>query len=444
MNLGKETETLEFKKTTGELKSAMISISSILNKHGVGTLYFGVKPNGEVVGQDISESSLRDVSRTIYESIKPQIYPAIEEITLEQRHLIKVEFTGENAPYSAFGRYYLRTADEDREVTPEELKEFFEANRYRGKWEKDKSTATLKQIDRQSIKEFWQKSVSVGRMPEGRYTCPIILKKYGLVSGDYLTNAGEVLFGSTKPVTLKTGIFATEEKLTILDMKMYEDNIHNLLKIAEGYILKNIRWRSDITNLERTEIPEIPIAVIREVLANSFAHAVYNSRTSHEICIHPNKITIYSPGEYASKHTPQEYIEENLESEIRNEKIAKILYLNKSIEQFGSGFKRVNSLCNDARIKYSYENTANGFKYIIYRPQVQSDILDVTLDVTLNGTERSVLAILKQKPDSSRDEIAEKIAKTVRTVQRALDSLREKGYIERKGAKQTPIWEILK
>ena len=54
MNLGKETETLEFKKTTGELKSAMISISSILNKHGVGTLYFGVKPNGEVVGQDIS------------------------------------------------------------------------------------------------------------------------------------------------------------------------------------------------------------------------------------------------------------------------------------------------------------------------------------------------------------------------------------------------------
>lgn len=73
MNLGKETETLEFKATTGELKSAMISISSILNKHGVGTLYFGVKPNGEVVGQDISESSLRDVSRTIYESIKPQI-----------------------------------------------------------------------------------------------------------------------------------------------------------------------------------------------------------------------------------------------------------------------------------------------------------------------------------------------------------------------------------
>lgn len=30
MNLGKETETLEFKKTTGEMKEAMVSIAAIL------------------------------------------------------------------------------------------------------------------------------------------------------------------------------------------------------------------------------------------------------------------------------------------------------------------------------------------------------------------------------------------------------------------------------
>jgi ATP-dependent DNA helicase RecG len=148
MNLGKESETLEFKKTTGEIKEAMVSIASILNKHGVGTLYFGVKSNGDVVGQDVSESSLRDVSRVVYENIKPQIYPAIEEVVIDGRHLIKVEFSGENAPYSAGGRYYLRTADEDREVTPEELKAFFSANKYRARWENTKSEATSKQIDR--------------------------------------------------------------------------------------------------------------------------------------------------------------------------------------------------------------------------------------------------------------------------------------------------------
>ena len=444
MNLGKETETLEFKKTTGEMKEAMISISSILNKHGIGTLYFGVKPNGDVSGQDVSESSLRDVSRSVYESIRPQIYPVIEEVVLDGKHLIKVEFNGNNTPYSAAGRYYLRTADEDREVTPKELKHFFVTNEYREKWEKASSTATANQIDKNAVKSFWQRAVSAGRIPEGRYTCPIILKRYGLVNGDHLNNAGEYLFGSTKPVTLKAAIFATDEKLTFLDMKLFEDNIYNLLGIAEDYILKNIRWRSEIVGTERTEIPEIPVAVIREVLANSFAHAAYNGQTNHEICLHPGMVTIYSPGEYASNYKPEEYMNGNYESVIRNATIAKILYMNKSIEQFGSGFKRINSLCKDAGVRFSYESNELGFKFILYRPQLQSDIPSVTLDVTLNGTEMSVLAILKQKPDSSREEIANKISKTIRTVQRALDSLRDKGYIQRVGSKQDPKWDVLK
>ena len=450
MNLGKETETLEFKKTTGELKEGMVSIASILNKHGVGTLYFGVKPNGDVIGQDVSESSLRDVSRAVYESIKPQIYPAIDEEILDGQHVIKVEFSGENVPYSAFGRYYLRTADEDREVTPEELKAFFGASKHRGKWERAKSNAKADQIDKKTIKAFWKRAIEVGRLPEGKYTCPTILNRYGLVSGEYLTNAGEVLFGNTHPVTLKMAIFATNEKLTFLDMKLYEDNIYNLLKIAEDYISKNIHWRNEISGFEREEIPEIPIAVIREVLANSFAHAIYDSRTQHEICIHPDIITIYSPGDYASEHKPEEYIRRNLESELRNPNIARLLYLTRSIEKFGSGFKRIDSLCKDAGVKYSYERTKNGFKFILYRPQFISDTPNVTYDVTygkgeaLNITEQSVLAILKQDPTISREEIADKVSKTVRTVQRALVSLTEKGYIKRVGAKKNSTWEVLK
>ena len=448
MNLGKETETLEFKKTTGEMKEAMISIASILNKHGVGTLYFGVKPNGEVIGQDVSESSLRDVSRTIFETIKPQIYPAIQEEVYQGRSTIKVEFSGEKTPYSAAGRYYLRTADEDREVTPEELKVFFGANKYREKWEKSISESTEKQIDKQAIKTFWQNAITAGRLPEGKYTCATILKRFGLVKNGFLTNAGEVLFGNNHPISLKIGIFATDEKLTILDMKLYEDNIFNLLKFAENYILRNIRWRSEILEMERNEVPEIPVAVIREVLANGFAHAIYRGRTTHEICIHPSMITVYSPGEFASKYKPEDYVKKNIESEIRNPAISKILFLNKSIEKFGSGFKRIDSICKDAGIKYSYKNEENGFKFIIKRSPVGSDITNVTTNVTsdkkLNNTERTILAILKIKPDISRQELADKSYKTVRTVQRILNSLRNKGYIEREGAKQNTTWKIIK
>ena len=126
--------------------------------------------------------------------------------------------------------------------------------------------------------------------------------------------------------------------------------------------------------------------------------------------------------------------------------------LNNTIEKFGSGFKRIDSLCKDAGVKYSYENGQNGFKFIIKRNPITSDTANVTSNVTtdvtsaedLNLTEKTVLAILKAKPDASRDELAEKASKTVRTVQRTLNSLRDKGYIEREGAKQNTVWKVKK
>lgn len=76
INIGSENEQVEYKKSTGELKEGIVSICSILNKHGSGDLYFGIKNNGDVIGQKIGESTLRDVSRAIRENIKPAIREA--------------------------------------------------------------------------------------------------------------------------------------------------------------------------------------------------------------------------------------------------------------------------------------------------------------------------------------------------------------------------------
>ena len=69
---------------------------------------------------------------------------------------------------------------------------------------------------------------------------------------------------------------------------------------------------------------------------------------------------------------------------------------------------------------------------------------DVTLNVTLNATEVAVLALLKSNPNLTRIELSERISKTVRTVQSALDSLKEKGYITRIGSKKDSTWVVLK
>lgn len=60
--MGEETEILEIKTSTAEIPAALNSIVAMLNKHQNGTVYFGVKNNGEPVGQQMGENTVRDVT----------------------------------------------------------------------------------------------------------------------------------------------------------------------------------------------------------------------------------------------------------------------------------------------------------------------------------------------------------------------------------------------
>ena len=106
MNLGKENEQIEFKESTSELSDALIDITAMLNKHNCGTLYFGVKNNGDVCGMQVGDSTIRDISRKVFEKIKPQIFPTINEECLDEKQVIVVSFSGSANPYSCDGKYY--------------------------------------------------------------------------------------------------------------------------------------------------------------------------------------------------------------------------------------------------------------------------------------------------------------------------------------------------
>lgn len=192
MNMGKESEKIEFKKSTGELRDAMDDVASILNKSGEGVLYFGVKPNGDVCGQEVSCSSLNDVATFIKNAIKPMIYPIITEEVLDEKHLIKVEFKGTERPYSSYGRYYKRVFDRVEEMTPDELKYIMLSTDYHSIWENNE---TIFNIDKETLKRFYNKAVECGRLsPLEKYDEKDLLISLGLMSNDKLTNAGYFLF----------------------------------------------------------------------------------------------------------------------------------------------------------------------------------------------------------------------------------------------------------
>ena len=54
----RESETIEFKRSTAQLKEGVISICAMLNKHHQGKVYFGVKDDGSVCGHEIGKKTL--------------------------------------------------------------------------------------------------------------------------------------------------------------------------------------------------------------------------------------------------------------------------------------------------------------------------------------------------------------------------------------------------
>lgn len=446
INFGHETEELEFKRSTGELHDAMKDVVAILNKHEKGILYFGIAPNGDVKGLQVVESTLRDVSRVIFESVNPQIYPQIQKITIDGCDIIEVKFSGRNKPYSAYGKYYIRVADESRELTSAELKEMMLSSEYSERWEQFETEYTIKDVDETALKDFYNRATACGRLPDDGYNAENLLKKLGLLKDGNLNNAGYVLFGNKGPVTLKMAMFASDEKLTFLDINRTEDNIFKLVDTALIYIKKSIRWRAEIGSVTREEIPEVPIKALREIVINSFAHAQYGTATQHEIDVHPGKIVIYNPGEFPPEFSPEDFATKNLSSIIRNEIIAKVLYLCHDIESFGSGFKRVYTLCNQNGVACSYEKTPMGFSFIFLRNDPNAIInvpqKDENVPIVLSKSEKSVYELLKAQPNLTREELSMEISKTIKTVQRALDGLKAKGLISRVGTNRSGYWKV--
>ena len=440
MVIGEETEFVEFKKTTGEKKEALQSVCAMLNKHCKGSVYFGINDFGFVEGQQISDSTKKDISRWIYESIYPRITPSIEVQTIDNKKIIKVSFSGHNRPYSVNGEYLIRTGTENRRMSTDELKRLIKRNDYASHWEEEISDKTTNDIDENSLLDFYNSATYYRRLDMKSFDKEKLLTSLDLIDGNYLKNAALALFGKDAKIGLKLATYATDDKVTFLDLKLINGNIYNLVNIAIKYILDNIKWGVDIGSRKREEKPEIPERAIREIVVNSFAHADYETTPEIEIGIHPSKIEIYNPGSFPDELTPYDFINKNMSSIKRNKLILDVLFRSKDVEKAGTGFQRVNEICNENGVTWNYRLETYGFFFEFIRPNIY---LNKKISEKLTKQEETVLNLIASNQKLSKKEIALRINKSDKTIQRIISSLQDKGLIEREGGNRRTYWKLI-
>jgi ATP-dependent DNA helicase RecG len=385
MIFGQESETLEFKKTTAETKDGVIDVVAILNKHGRGELYFGIKNDGEVLGQMISGSSLRDVSRALTDNIKPQIYPIVETVNIDYKDCIRVQFEGENVPYFAYGKAYIRVADECKQISPDELESLFKAKRgFVSPWDSEPSGMSVDDINTNFVRSYMKKANECGRLTYKFTSRDDILRRLKLLPEGNPNNTAVAMFGKNSPLEIQMAVFATDVKHTFIDIDRVTGTIDRLVDIGEQYIRRNTRWRVVRDGSpQRMEIPEVPMDAVREALLNSYAHRDAGIPQTNEIAIYSDRIEIYNPGTFPEGLTPEDYINGSEASVQRNPLLANIMYYSRDIEKFGSGLHKIAKECEGAGVKYGFKCGKLGFSVIFYRKEISG--LGRDLDGDLDG-----------------------------------------------------------
>ncbi len=351
-------------------------------------------------------------------------------------------------PYSAFGKFLVRAGTQNRQMTRDELRKLIKNEDYSYPWETETNDLQLEGIDDVALKSYFNEAVNCGRLATSFFNKAELLSTLDLYKNGKLNNAAYALFGKNVKIGLKLATYATDDKLTFIDLKLYNDNIYNLFDIAVKYVLNHINWKM-IIELKKEATPEIPVDAIREIVINAFAHAIYEPTTEIEIDIHPGKITIFNPGSFPYDLTPIDFINENIPSVKRNPLILDVLYRCKNVEKSGTGFKRMNESCKNANLKWDFKSTSYGFLFTFYRNTrnsnvIPEDMVDDSFLDQLNDSEKRVYYMIKNNKKITREEIGVELEKNIRTVQRILNSLEKKGFISRIGSNRFGYWETLK
>lgn len=367
--IGEETEQIEFKKSTGELKEGVISIASILNKHGSGKLFFGVKNDGTVVGQEINDTTLRSVSQAIGNHLRPAVYPTIAKKQYGDMTVILVEFEGTQQPYLAYNIPRIRVADEDLVMEQSVYQEMIrKRDNVSYSWEGQRSKYRVADISQRTFRSYLKKAKKVGRISFESDDPAEVLTKLGLTDGEWLLNAGAALFVDCGINELQMAKFASDERLTFTDIRRFTGPILDLADKAVQYVIDAMDWRVEFDgSLERKEIPEIPVDAVREAVINSFGHRLVESGQSVEVAVYRSFIEIYSPGKFPEGMTPEMFIKEIHKPIRRNPLITRTLYYSKDMESFATGLKRIQNACDEVGCKVEYYGDDYGFTVRFYR-----------------------------------------------------------------------------
>ena len=404
-------------------------VVAVLNKCNKGTLYFGVKPNGDVVGAKCSESTITSIFKDFETNISPKVYPLIS--TLDQNNnVLKVSFEGISKPYSYKCKYYLKEHNDIRTLDYESIMreiKFFDKSNF---IENEEIANGLKAIDEQLVKRAFEYSIKSKKYSPKykKFSLKKCLNDWGLIKNNKATKASILLFSKKLPLSITINTFNNESSTKLIESKFLKGNIISLLDFTLPYLKQTYYQKFNIKS------KDYPARIIDEIVVNAFMHSNYNYATEIKIILTPYKISVLNPGKFPNEYSPEDFGFARVRPIISNNLIAKVLSYQGYASLNGSGYKTLFEIKKELK-PYLIKQNKNEFEFTYFFYNDKNKYLSL---------DKAILSIISQKPFIKAEDIGNKIGKTRRTVQTILKELKEKNLITRKGSKKTGYWIVNK
>jgi ATP-dependent DNA helicase RecG len=413
-----EGPTLEFKRSTGELKEAMQTVSAFLNGSG-GSVLFGIRSDGTPEGQAVTDQTIREIAQAT-ERFEPPVHLFIQRVKIRMgREIVAVTVEGGRVirPVTYEGRAYERVGSTTRRM-PQAKYEKALLDRAHGtrRWENEPAEGlSLRDIDRAEALRIVEAARATGRLigPVGT-RLEDVLDRLRVRRDGTILQAAVVLFGKEflpdyPQCELRMARFRGMDNAEFLDQRQVRAPAFKLLEEAETFCQRHFPLPGKIIpgRLQRVDTPLIPPDGMREILVNALIHRDYAiSGGAVSLAIYDDRVEVWSAGAFPTGITPA-MLSRRHPSIQRNPIIADVFHRAGLIEKWGRGTNRVAEMCRAAGIPAPSYEEIGGSALVTFKVRVGS-----TARIPARA-ERGVERV--RRPESGQSQGPESILGDVRT-----------------------------
>ncbi len=359
-----ETETVEFKQSF--TKSVIETVVAFSNSKG-GKVLIGINNNSELKGVSLTEETIQKWLNEIKQNTTPQIIPDIEVLKITSITIVIIDVKEYPVkPVNYKSKYFKRHQNSNHLMSLDEISNMH-LQTINSSWDYYPDTInSINDIDIEKVNLFIKKYEEKHKTKVD-YAALDFLNLKNILRDNKLTYGAYLLFVKNGSFVsdIQIGRFKTD--ITIIDTLSINDDLFTQLDEIIAFIKKHLMVELVITSKpQHTERYDYPLEAIREIVINMLVHRDYRSSNGSIIKIYDDRIEFYNPGGLYGDLTLENLLNFKYSSQTRNKLIADAFKEIGVIEKYGSGIKRIFTICdNYGVIPPKININENSFEFIL-------------------------------------------------------------------------------